>query len=370
MFPRTYTVLRVALLAAACVPQSGAAEAGSPLKVIQVKDPGGQVLSYRHLASSAEIRLRGTRLAPDARINLKIGSRPGFVELDINRGGIHGLRPASQFGKDFLTYVLWAVSIDGRASNLGEITFNGNDPVSINVTTPYQTFWLMVTAEPDYAVVEPSSHVVLYSIGEGGGNDGDKPMPLPGNLFYFTHYSDYESSPVTLPDRVPNQLLQARKAVELAEEATAKGESGHLEGQYTQAALKQAHDFLARAEAAFQKDAKGREVIQFARTSAQTAESARALARGAVGGVGTRELENELAELKGELAKLRGAPPPVKPKEKEYSVTVQTESLPKEQKPPAPAPPERFAELKKPTLWVAVLGWAVALVLLFRRRAF
>ncbi|HEY9465163.1 MAG TPA: hypothetical protein VIR54_18850 [Vicinamibacterales bacterium] len=61
-------------------------------------------------------------MAPDARIKLKIGSRPGFVELDINRGGISGLKPAQRLGNDFLTYVLWAVSIDGRASNLGEIT--------------------------------------------------------------------------------------------------------------------------------------------------------------------------------------------------------------------------------------------------------
>ena len=97
--------------------------------------------------------MRGTRLAPEARVTLKIGSRPGFVELDINRGGISGLKPAQRLGNDFLTYVLWAVSIDGRASNLGEITFEGDHPVPVNVTTPYQTFWLMVTAEPNYAIL-------------------------------------------------------------------------------------------------------------------------------------------------------------------------------------------------------------------------
>ena len=144
------------------------------LRVIEVNEPEGQILSYRHLAGSTEVHMRGTRLAPKAQVKLKIGSRPGFVELDINRGGISGLEPAHRLGKDFLTYVLWAVSVDGKASNLGEITFEGERPVPVNLTTPYQTFWLMVTAEPNYAVVDPSAQVVLYSVKQvsTGENDG------------------------------------------------------------------------------------------------------------------------------------------------------------------------------------------------------
>ena len=137
---------------------------------VDVKNPGGQILSYRYLSGSTDVRLQGTQRAPEARIRSKIGSRPGFVELDINRGAISGLKPARLLGKDFLTYVLWAVSVDGKAANLGEITFDGENPVSINVTTPYQTFWLMVTAEPDYAVTEPSSQVVLYSVSQSAAD--------------------------------------------------------------------------------------------------------------------------------------------------------------------------------------------------------
>src|SRR5262245_15253471 len=103
----------------------------SQLKAVELKEPDGQILSYRHLAGSIEVFMRGTQLAPEARIKLKIGSRPGFVELDINRGGITGLKPAHRLGRDFLTYVLWAVSVDGRASNLGEITFEGEHPVPV-----------------------------------------------------------------------------------------------------------------------------------------------------------------------------------------------------------------------------------------------
>src|SRR5688572_2177274 len=188
------------------------------LRVIEVREPEGQILSYRHLAGSTEVHMRGTRLAPGAQVRLKIGSRPGFVELDINRGGISGLKPAYLLGKDFLTYVLWAVSVDGKASNLGEITFEADRPVPVNVTTPYQTFWLMVTAEPNYAVVDPSPQVVLYSVKQVSTSE-NAALPIKGDLFFFTHYAAYETAPGGAVESIPNQLLQARKAVELAAKA-------------------------------------------------------------------------------------------------------------------------------------------------------
>jgi hypothetical protein len=206
--------LLVPLVLACATVSNVDAQIPAQLRVIDVKEPGGQILSYRHLAGSTEVLMRGTRLAPKAQIKLKIGSRPGFVELDINRGGISGLEPAHRLGKDFLTYVLWVVSVDGKASNLGEITFEGDRPVPVNLTTPYQTFWLMVTAEPNYAVVDPSAHVILYSVKQGSTeNDA---LPITGDLFYFTHYAAYETTPGNAPGDVPNQLLQARKALELA----------------------------------------------------------------------------------------------------------------------------------------------------------
>ena len=315
--------------------------------------------------------MRGTRLAPDARIKLKIGSRPGFVELDINRGGISGLKPAQRLGNDFLTYVLWAVSIDGRASNLGEITFEGEHPVPVNLTTPYQTFWLMVTAEPNYAVVDPSSHVVLYSAKEGSASDS-RALAIRGTLFYFTHYSTYESARADADDRAPNQLLQARKAVELASDSavsvTKNEKRARLkEEEYTREALDQARTFLARAEAAYAADPKGRDVIQFARTAAQSAENARALALGAVGGVLVRQLEGELEKLRSELSTLRTEAPTV--------VAAPDHPLPEPAvvTPPVPAPdPTPVAPppplVKQPALWFAVAGWGVAIVLLFRRK--
>jgi len=331
------------------------------LRMIEVSETEGQILSYRHLAGSTEVHMRGTRLAPEAQVKLKIGSRPGFVELDINRGGISGLKPAYQLGKDFLTYVLWAVSVDGRASNLGEVTFEGDRPVPVNVTTPYQTFWLMVTAEPNYAVVDPSAQVVLYSVKQGSTSEGAA-LPIRGDLFFFTHYGAYETAPGGAIDSIPNQLLQARKAVELASSsgvlaAAGKSNASLKEVAHTHEALTQAKAFLARSEAAYRKDPRDQTVVQFARTSAQSAENARALAVGAVGGLLVRQLESDLAQVRDELTRLKMAEAGARP------------AAPVTKVEPEPAPADAPPLIKQPALWFAVAGWAVALVLLFRRRS-
>jgi hypothetical protein len=344
------------------------------LRVIEVKEPDGQILSYRHLAGSTDVRMRGTHLAPKAEVRLKIGSRPGFVELDINRGGITGLAPAHRLGKDFLTYVLWAVSVDGKASNLGEITFEGERPVPVNLTTPYQTFWLMVTAEPNYAVVDPSTHVVLYSAKQIS-TDENHALPIKGDLFFFTHYAGYETSPGGAVDGIPNQLLQARKAVELASKSGVLAEDGKgkarlkKEEAYTYEALRQAESFLAQSEAAYKKNPKDQTVVQFARTSAQSAENARALAMGAVGDLLVRQLEGELAGARKELAALKSSKledvTSVEP-----AVSVELPIPPAAPAPePQPVQPAAPPLVKQPALWFAVAGWAVAVVLLFRRRS-
>lgn len=345
------------------------------INIIEVKDPDGQILSYRYLSGSTEVRMQGTRRAPEARAKLKIGSRPGFVEVDINRGAISGLEPARQFGEDFLTYVLWAVSVDGRAANLGEITFQGGNPVSINVTTPYQTFWLMVTAEPDYAVADPSPLVILYSVKQSAAEARDKrALAIRRPLFFYTHYTAYDSSPGVV-DPGPNELLQARKAVELASKsgilAAERMRAATSEEEQTREALSLARTFLAQAESAYKKDPKANDVVQFARTAVQIAENARALALGAVGGVLVRRLEGDLQALQSELEKLRAetSKPPVEPPGKPAPP-------PTEQGAPPPAEPkpagigDTVAKLAtQPIAWFGLLGWIVVILLLFRRRS-
>lgn len=361
------------LLSASVLPLSGAQRGGakksSTIKTITVQEKDGQILSYRHNTGSIEVRMHGTRLAPDARIKLKVESRPGFLEIDINRRSISGLQPATQYGKDFLTYVMWAVSIDGKALNLGEITFKGSRPISINVTTPYQTFWLLVTAEPDYAVAEPSPKVILYSVGseKRSKKDKRKALPIGGDLFFYTHYTDYDSTP-GVPENAPNALLQGRKAVELASQSgilAAKRSDGAPVAaveERTRTTLNQAKTFLDQAESTYKRNPKDGDAIQFARTAAQIAENARALALGAVGGVVIRQLESELVKLQTEVSRVRTALS--KARSEELPVVPAAEEPPAE---PAEDPPTASV-ITQPAVWFGLIGWGLALLLLLRRK--
>ena len=383
------------LLAVSAMPlasqQRNAVEQPGQLKVIQVREPNGQILSYGDLSRPTEVWMGGTSLARGARLKLKIQGassssvffirkrRPGFVEIDINRGNITGLQPPQQFGKDFLTYVLWAVSGDGKASNLGEITSGGQRPISINARTPYQAFWLMVTAEPDFAVVDPSPQVVLYSIDEAAHKERaeKKVPPKTANLFFYTHYADYDSAP-TAVEPAPNELLQARKAVELATRSGISGlesSSGTSEtgGNHTRGILTRAKSFLGQAESAYKKHPKGNNVVQPARTAAQVAENARALALGAAGGSLIRQLEEELARVRAELeetraelskanARLSGDPATSSPEASGPQAV--TAPLAK------PSAVRQFAKIvSRPSVWFALIGWGVAVLLLLRRQS-
>ncbi len=283
------------------------APAAAEIRSIEVDEPGGQILSFRHLAASIVVQMRGTRIEPTASIKMKVQSRPGFLEIDINRGDIQGLQPARRFGEDYLTYVMWAVSVDGKASNLGEITFrDGRRPVSINVTTPMQTFWLLVTAEPDFAVNDPSPVAVLYSTGQADSQS--RALQVEGKLLYYTHYTQYSTSPAAVDRVTPNELQQARKAIELASKAgilglpTPEGEDPLPGESRIRATLEQANGYLQQAERTFLSRGALSQAIQFARTAAHIAENARALAIGAVGGINLRQLERELAKLEQNLA--------------------------------------------------------------------
>jgi len=369
-------VLSLALIAIAFSAYA-AARGGdlTPLKVIQVKEADGQILSYRHLAGTTQVDLKGTHVAPSGRMRVKVSTRPGFVKLDINRNGISGLQPANRLGKDFLTYVLWSVSVDGRASNLAEVTFKGDEPVSVNVTTTYQTFWLMVTAEPYYAVVEPSPMVVLYSAAQATKEaKKKKAVSVGGDLFYFTHYTTYDAATSTANEKTPNELLQARKAVDLAARsgilAADRRRTSGPEVEYTRQALSQARDFLSHAEDTYKKDPGGRDVIQLARTAAQTAEDARSLSLDEA-----RDLRVKQADkLETQVAKLQedSAPPDADNQAQNASVAT-TESSPNTPDDPPPAAPPLTTRIvrvvKQPAMWFALLGWGVAVLLLFRRRA-
>jgi hypothetical protein len=230
----------------------------------------------------------------------------------------------------------------------------------------------MVTAEPDFAVVDPSPQVVLYGIDENARKESaeKKAPPKKANLWFYTHYTAYDLAP-SAAEAVPNELLQARKAVELASRS---GVRAVAEPKHAEANLTRAKSFLNQAETAYKKHPNAN-IVQSARTAAQIAENARALALGAVGGNLIRQLEDELARVRAELEETRAE----LSKTNAGSLGDPTTSSPKDPGSRAatallaqgrPTPKSQLARIvSSPSVWFALLGWGLAVLLLFRRQS-
>src|SRR5262245_58612444 len=126
---------------------------------INVVEREATAINYQYRAGSTTIDFRGTPLFPEARGEAKVESKQGYIEIEVE---FDDLQAATRFGPEYLTYVMWAISPEGRAINLGEVLLNGTKS-KLNVTTDLQTFGLVVTAEPYFSVTQPSDVVVMQN---------------------------------------------------------------------------------------------------------------------------------------------------------------------------------------------------------------
>jgi hypothetical protein len=120
-----------------------------------------QAVNYRHRSGATKVDFAGTDLMPSANGQAKVESKRGSIEIDVEFGNLQ--RPTT-FGNEYLTYILWAISPEGRAVNLGEVLVGDTSRSKLDVTTDLQAFALIVTAEPYYAVRQPSNLVVLENV--------------------------------------------------------------------------------------------------------------------------------------------------------------------------------------------------------------
>jgi hypothetical protein len=136
------------------------ADSGNPTPTyrINVVSRTTRAVSYRHRSGATKINFQGTDLMPGAAGEAKVESKRGALEIEVEFSGLD--RPTS-FGNEYLTYVLWAISPEGRPMNIGEVLVGENHRSKMDVTTDLQAFALIVTAEPYYAVRRPSNLVVL-----------------------------------------------------------------------------------------------------------------------------------------------------------------------------------------------------------------
>src|SRR5437868_5180399 len=240
-----------------------------PLYRISVVDRTIKAINYFHRSGTTPIGFSGTTLLPDARGSATVESRRGRMVIDAK---FDHLQPPNRFGPEYLTYVLWAITSEGRPQNLGEILLDGSKS-AINVTTDLQAFGLIVTAEPYYAVMQPSDAVVLENQVRpettGKIEQVDAKYELLPRGQYVANVNP-ANLPATKSDhRVPLELDEARNAVQLAEAAQAD--------QYAQESLQKARTELQNAEGFQHSHAGSKQVITAAREAVQDAEDARVI---------------------------------------------------------------------------------------------
>src|SRR6267378_2535426 len=249
--------------------------AGSPAGYSQEKVPDSSVVSksvkaigYRVGGGSTKVDLKGTDLMPEATGEIKVAAKAGATNIDVK---IKEMTQPSKLGAEFLTYVLWVVTPDGRTGNTGEILINKNGEGKLNATTPAQTFAMIVTAEPYFAVRAPSEMVVL----ENDTRKNTKGEIFPVNDFKLMRSAQYEKlgNPLAMtPDleRVPLQLYEARNAVDIAKSRGADKDAPEI--------FPKATSSLQMAENALASKADKKDIVSKAGQAIQFAEDARALA--------------------------------------------------------------------------------------------
>src|SRR5262245_57408023 len=132
----------------------------APVFRVNVIARSTKAVNYRHHSGKTVVDFRGTDLMPEGGGHATVESRTGRLEINVD---LEHLQSPRTFGPEYLTYVLWAITPEGRPSNLGEIPFE-EGKYSIKVTTDLQAFGLIVTAEPYFAVTRPSNLVVLENV--------------------------------------------------------------------------------------------------------------------------------------------------------------------------------------------------------------
>ena len=243
-----------------------------PIFRVTVVERTTNAVSYRHRSGWTKVDLHGTPLAPEATGHADVNSRPGYIEAKTE---MHHLLPAERYGPEYLTYVLWAITPEGRAKNLGEVVLeDGNS--HLDVTTDLQAFALIVTAEPYFGVTQPSDVVVMENIVRSDTLGKIETTSVKYDLLQRGTYTMYVAPGrfqrvQVVGKAIPLQLIEAENAVQIARYAHAD--------QYAKDVFDNAQDLLRQAQAyQARKNVGSKPVIMTARESVQAAETARLLA--------------------------------------------------------------------------------------------
>ncbi|MGB6900484.1 MAG: hypothetical protein WBE12_17950, partial [Candidatus Acidiferrum sp.] len=229
-----------------------------------------KAVNYRRAGGTTKIDFQGTELMQGATGEARVESKSNRMEIDAK---FQGLDDATKFGLEYLTYVLWAVSSQGRAVNLGEIALNHGSG-QVKAISDMQTFGMIVTAEPYFAVTQPGNTVVLENVlgpaTQGKVENIDAQYELLGRGIYSSSNTKIENAIFGIDRKTPLELFEARNAVRIAHIAQAD--------KYAPSSLAKAEQQLQNAEDVYRNRSDKKSVSAAAREVVETAEEARVMA--------------------------------------------------------------------------------------------
>jgi outer membrane protein OmpA-like peptidoglycan-associated protein len=279
--------------------QTGSQEQGSqssPLYRVTVVARTTKAINYSHAKGSTPIDFKGTVLMPFAKGEARVEGKKGVVSISAK---FEKLSPATQYGPQFLTYVLWAITPEGRASNLGELEMEGAK-AKVDGAAAFQAFAMIVTAEPYFAVTQPSDVVVMENEVRpdtvGSVEEVDAKFDLLQRSDYSTITTGNDAT--RLDPRVPLSLYEARNAVQIAQAAGSD--------KYAAASFQKAQQLLQQAEESQKHKAGPKDVDMTAREAVQTAQDARSITIKRLDEE-RQEAERKAAEAREALAKQQAA---------------------------------------------------------------
>jgi outer membrane protein OmpA-like peptidoglycan-associated protein len=227
-----------------------------------------KAIGYDVGGGSTKVIFIGTTAAPNASGEAKVEAKTAGTNIDLK---VKGMPQPTSLGAEFLTYVLWTITPDGSTNNLGEIPIDKNGEGKLSATAQSQTFAMIVTAEPYFAVSLPSEVVVL----ENDTKKNTKGKIFPDNSYKLMKRTQYAKlgNPLALtPDlkNVPLDMYEARNAVDIAKSQGAPQYAADIYGKATSS--------LQQAENALTSKSDKSQIITIARQTIQFAEDSRALA--------------------------------------------------------------------------------------------
>lgn len=241
---------------------------GVPVYRVEVVGRDIPAINYFHRSGATNIGFQGTSLLAQGKGSAKVESRRGRMSIDAK---FEGLVPANSFGPEYLTYVLWAITPEGRPINLGEILPQGTKS-AIEVTTDLQAYGLIITAEPYFAVTMPSDLVVMQNFVLPDKTQGiieqvnARASLLPRGAYTQTAGQHSVMHPITRDEKSPLELYEAINAVQIAQ---ANGAD-----KYAADTFQRAQQDLNNAQDMAKKSVR-KEQITYAREAVQAAEDAR-----------------------------------------------------------------------------------------------